>query len=72
MIFHIGPEIVECLMRKSNSSETKRECPHTQIDTQIAARKTRETRLQRSPAARTRWSVDKVASALLLALRWLL
>jgi hypothetical protein len=54
-------------MGKSNSSETKRECQ----DTQIAAGSTRETRLQRSPAARKRWSLDKVASALLLALRWL-
>jgi hypothetical protein len=42
--FHIGHEMVECLMRKPDSAATKR-------------------------VARKRWSLDRLASALFLALR---
>jgi hypothetical protein len=67
MIFHIGPEIVECLMRKANSAETKRVCPEEQPQVKSSG----ENRLQGPRVARKLWIVDRLASALLLALRWL-
>jgi hypothetical protein len=68
LIFHIGPEIVDCLMRKSNSAETNRDCPEEQSRVKSSG----ESRLQGPRVARKRWSLDRLASALFLALRWLL
>ena len=64
MIFHIGPEMVECLMRKANSTETKRDSPEKQSQVKRGG----EIRLRGSRVARKRWSVETLASAL----RWLL
>ena len=66
--FHIGPEMVECLMRRSNSAKTKQNCPEKQLRVNDSS----ESRLKGPRVARKRWSVDKLASALFLALRWIL
>jgi hypothetical protein len=66
--FHIGHEMVECLMRRSNSAKTKQDCPEKQSRVNSST----ENRLQGSRVARKGWSVDKLCSALFLALRWIL
>jgi hypothetical protein len=68
VIFHIGPEMVECLMRKRNSPETKRDSPKKQ--TQVKNRG--ESGLPGPRVARKRWCGAALAAALFLALRWLL
>jgi hypothetical protein len=67
-MFHIGPEMVECLMRRSNSAKTKQDCPEKQSRRNSSS----ESHLQGSRIARKRWSYDTLASALTLVLRWLL
>ena len=56
--------MVECLMRKANSAETKLDCPEKQSQVKSNG----ESRLQGPRVARKRWSVETLASAL----RWLL
>jgi hypothetical protein len=60
VIFHIGPEIVDCLMRKRNSAETVRDSPEQQ--SQLESRG--GSRLQGSRIARLPWIVGTLASAL--------
>jgi hypothetical protein len=67
LIFHIGPEMVECLMRKANSAETKRE-PQAKPS---RIKKSGEIRLQGAGGTRKPRIVDRLASALFLALRWI-
>ena len=67
LIFHIGHEMVECLMRKPDSSETRQDCPRGQSQ----AKSSGEIRSQESRAARLPRIVDKLASTLFLVLRWL-
>ncbi len=64
MIFHIGPEMVECLMRRANSTNPKRDSPEKQSQ----ANSRGESRLQSPRVARKLWIVGTLASAL----RWLL
>jgi hypothetical protein len=66
--FHIGHEMVECLMRRSNSTKTKQDCAEKQSRVSSST----ESRLQGSRVARKRWSLDKLVSALFIALRWIL
>jgi hypothetical protein len=66
--FHIGHEMVECLMRRSNSAKAKQDCPEKQSRVNSGA----ESHPQGSRIARKPWSVDKLASALFLALRRIL
>jgi hypothetical protein len=68
LIFHIGPEMVECLMRKAQAAESKQDTPATHFrrkrrgkDVAKAGRITPYHRI-----------VETVASALFLILRWLL
>jgi hypothetical protein len=63
VIFHIGPEMVECLMRRANYAETKRNSPEKQPQVKSSG----ESRLQSPHVARKRWAVETLASAL----RWL-
>jgi hypothetical protein len=66
-MFHIGHEMAECLMRKPNSTETKREC----LEEHPRPESSGESHLQRSRGAVDMLSGGTVASALLVALRWL-
>jgi hypothetical protein len=61
--FHIGHEMVKCLMREPNSVEAKRNSSKEPF---------LESRLQCSPIGRHWWIVDTVAWAFFLAVRWLL
>ena len=62
-MFHIGHEMVECLMRTPNPVETKSDSPKEQ---------TLESRVQHSPVRRHWWIVDTVVWPFFLSLRWLL
>jgi hypothetical protein len=53
-------------MRKSNSAKTSRDCPEKQSGVKSSG----ESPLQGSRVACKRWSTDRLASALFLALRW--
>ena len=66
-MFHIGHEMVECLMRKPNSTETKRKCS----EQRPRRKNSGESHLPRSREAVDMLRSDIVASALLVALRWL-
>lgn len=66
-MFHIGHEMVECLIRKRNSTETKRKC----LEKQPRSKSSGESHLQRPRRAVDMLRSDTVASALLVALRWL-
>jgi hypothetical protein len=68
LIFHIGHEMVECLMRKANSADTKRESPEQQTQVKSSG----ESGLEGPRVARRRWTIDTLASALFSALRSLL
>jgi hypothetical protein len=68
MIFHIGHEMVECLMRKPNSAETRPDCPEKQSQPKSSG----ESRLQGPRAARGKWRINTLASAVFSALRSLL
>ena len=65
-MFHIGHEMVECLMGKPNSTETKREC----LEQHPPPKNSGESHLQRSQEAVDMLRMDTVASSLLVALRW--
>lgn len=63
-MFHIGHEMVECLMRKANSAESKQGLPKRRSQ----VNRSRESRSQSPRVARKVWILDTLASAL----RWLL
>ena len=66
LIVHIGPEIVECLMRNANSAEITGDTP----EEPSRVNGIRDGRLQRSLSGSTPWNADKLSTALFLALRW--
>ena len=66
-MFHIGHEMAECLMRKANSTGTKREC----LEGHPRPKSSGESHLQRSRGPLDLLRSDTVASAILVALRWL-
>ena len=68
LIFHIGPEIVECLMRKPNPAESKQK----DLEKCGRVKSSGESHSPVSRVARDPWSAETLASVLLLALRWLL
>jgi hypothetical protein len=63
-MFHIGYEMVECLMRKANSAESKQDLPKRRSQVNRSC----ESRSQSPRVARKVWILDTLASAL----RWLL
>lgn len=67
LMFHIGHEMVECLMRKPNPTEKKREC----LEGHLRPKSSGERHLRVARGALDLLIGDTVASALLVALRWL-
>jgi hypothetical protein len=65
MMFHIGHEMAECLMRKPNSTRTKRQ----RLEGRPRPESGTESHLQRSRGTLDLLRSGSVASALLLALR---
>jgi hypothetical protein len=68
LIFHIGHEMVECLMRKPDSSETRQDS----LREQSQAKSSGESRSQESRVARQPRIVDMLTPTLFRVLRWLL
>jgi hypothetical protein len=67
-MFHIGPEMVECLMRKAQAAESKEGVPKTDFQ-----RESGDKQVARAGrAAPYVWTAETVASALFLILRCIL